>query len=360
MYELAVAGLTILFALGQDWLEPEEGRGTVHGRIRVQPSATKNLFQLQAAVDTYSGLDFEIRQESALDRWGKSLGLVREQQLGRSAFDRNCFLVSDEPAVRNALAGSPALLQQLTHLAESWLGGFNFHRLACRNGELRIELGRSGEQPPVQVMDAVQDQCERRLLALAQALPATGGRAARADWARRRTRWVRAFVYAVFAAGVLAWVYEGLSPTSQGDSHVLRAILKPAAVLLGLMLASTLVLLWRTSRVHTVLFEALIVGGFGALLACWMGARVVNERFDFAPYSERTMTVREHWETLTGNRRRVTHYHLRLDAAGDFPLEMEVSALESWRYENGERVRVRQHSGYLGDPWAEITGRAKK
>ena len=149
--------------------------GTAYGRIHVEERRnpkTGKVIQLWSRIDADPALDFELKRETWLDRLAKALRLSNEAQVGRPPFDRLCYVVSDDPAIRARLRAEPAFTERLRELVEI-RGDYHFHRLVCRNGRLRVDFKPAREDP--QLFDMVS-RLQTHLQGLAALAPSSPSR----------------------------------------------------------------------------------------------------------------------------------------------------------------------------------------
>lgn len=329
-------------------------------RVKLRLGKNRQLRAVVVALVAPASLDFECRRETGVDVFFKDLGLSTEFQIGDLAFDEDVYLVAEDPRMRDCLANDPALVHEIQVLMGGLLPGFEFKSLICRGGRLRVEFKAQ----------AGHDQAERlvkeamaHLSRIRQALPPDGlpGRKAVDPWFRRSVI-VLALSSGLAINGVVQLVrlntVDSLVTLEGGALPYLGAA--TGLVLFGLLVQLCLVLLRGSSRLHLVLVEVLLVGGFGSFSSGILLARDANMAIDAEP--PRTVLVHvvgreSHRKWLAGRRSRGTarrNYYLRYEGAElGAPFLRRVSHSEYLSAANGAPARAELHAGALGIPWVD-------
>jgi hypothetical protein len=136
------------------------------------------------------------------------------------------------------------------------------------------------------------------------------------------------------------------------DGQLWSLALPLAVAIVCALLFTTLLLLGRSARVHLVLGQVLLFGGFGAVGTAFTELRDFNMETDRGPPVMLSAAV-------VGKRishgRRSTSYYVELSDwnGGGRRQSVQVSNPQFHRFEAGMSVQVRQWPGALGVRWVE-------
>lgn len=328
--------------------------GTAYGRIHVEERRnpkTGTVLQLWSRIDADPALDFELKLESWLDRLAKFLRLSNEAQVGRPPFDRLCYVVSDDPAIRARLRADPALTERLRDLVEI-RGDYHFHRLVCRNGRLRVDFKPARKDPQ---LSGMLPRLQTHLQGLAELAPSSPSRHRARDPYLGRSLFLLALSGGLAVSGFVQAVRVALFnlPFCVDVAPLWAYALPVAAVLVLALLVAALLLLAGTSRAHLVMLELLLVGGFGAIAVAWTEVRDFNIEADRTVATELLTTVQAKHERR--GRRGRHSYHLVVTDwnGGRRTQDLRVSARLYARVRPGQSLAVLQHPGALGARWVE-------
>jgi hypothetical protein len=360
----------VLLAVGiARWRGRRHWDGDRRGDLRVAVSTRKDknsthprITRVRVGLQVRDVLAFECRAETAFDRFAVGLGLAQETELGRRAFDRAVYLLTDDPAVATWLRSRPALTTLLAQaFGEGGDAPLPVRGLACHGGLLWLEFG-----PPrggTFVEEVVVQYASRVLREIAEALPSTRPSASTGD----RGVWGAALVLGCSSAlGVTA-----LLQLFKGGLPGWPIVLDPAAAealgwkagvaLFAALLGLALWLVGRRARLPLVLLEVCTVGLFGALVCRHAGTREFNRLLDGsapqlreAVVSEASMTQRQ-VRRRRGRTRTVTDYHLAFETppGTQAPPRTEVDRATWSRFEQGQRVLLVEREGAFGIRWLE-------
>jgi hypothetical protein len=330
-----------------DW----SGERSGPGRFKRYTNKGK-LMLLRVGMETPSELDFELKRESWIDGLAKSLGISREPQVGSSRFDELVYVISDDTRLTALLRQDPQLLMRVQRLVGTGVNGFEFKRLVCRRGQLWVNL-----KPTASVANEYGEVqwALGELQALSDALPAL------APFKQRSLD--RRFLHAVLVLGisgglalngVLQLVRLSLThfPFTVDDGQLWSLALPLAVAIVCALLFTTLLLLGRSARVHLVLGQVLLFGGFGAIGTAFTELRDYNMEADPGPpVTLQAAVLGKH----ISHGRRSTSYYVELSDwnGGGRRQSVQVSSPEYRRFDYGMTVQVRQWPGALGVRWVE-------
>lgn len=314
---------------------------------------SEKIFRARLALPTRAAVDFECKRESAVDRFFKRVGLAAEQQIGSASFDDTVYLVSDDPRVRELLRAAPELADDVAFLfANEGYSGFRLTRLTCRAGRVWLDFKAEGEQ-----LDAfgLFDWALPSLKRICAALPDPLLRGERP----RDPMFLRSVLVLALSSGLaihggiqLFRMYLTTTPFTADTAQLRWLAVLAGLVVLGLLVALAFSLLGRSSRLHLVLLELLLVGSFGAITTCLAAIRDFNIEFDSSVATVRPAQV--HSRSTHRSRRGGRSYYLTVeDWNGGGERRIRVS---SGLYESatpGHTVGIRQHPGRLGIRWVD-------
>jgi hypothetical protein len=300
---------------------------------------------------TPSPLEFECKAESWLDRFFKWCGLSVELQLGHDAFDRAVYLVADNPAVLAVLRREPDLCDRLIELFRTPReAGFRVHRVVCRRGKFRVEFRQTSMGASEYVLFAKVAPLVRRMwAALPERLP--DGHSG-AD-----PLFLRSVIVLAFSTGLAIHggvhlyrllIFGGVSTLDLWP--LLTLGLAAGGILLALQLMLATALLARSSRLHLIMLELLLVGSFGALSTGVVEVRDINIDLDTSeatPHATQVLDLR-----TTRSRRGGTRRYAYVAAFGDEPpRKLRVGYDDYHALTVGEPATVYLRDGYLGIRW---------
>ena len=322
-------------------------RYSVHRR-KNGPATTK------LGVDTATTLDFECKPETWIDRFFKWTGLTVEQQLGVGEFDRAIYLVSDDPRVLQALGDDPRIAEILTaFFARRPHPDYRALRLVCRSGTLRLDLREASQLP------ARGPQMESEVLPLLQELAGRLPiRLLREDKARDRIA-LRTVLVLALSTGLAIngafhlfrlLMFSGATTLEPGA--LLAWTLPAGGVLFAVLVLATLVLLARSSRLHLVMLEVMVVGLFGAFATAFTKVRDANMALDQSAATTMEVKVADKF-TRKSRRSRRRYYLVMSDwpVAGDAKVRVDGQTYD--RFQVGDPAVLHLRQGWLDVAWLE-------
>lgn len=290
---------------------------------------------------------FWLHREGGFDRLLKGLGLADEMQTGDRKFDREVYVVSDNPAVALCLQENPALRRQIVATLES---GFDVihadgHALWMRSKK---------------VLEAKKPELDG-LFAMATAFKALKPRKD-PDSILFRVFVVEVLmaIMAGYGASVALDIYDD-DPTLVFPDVAIFDGLAVSAALFAATFGLTVLLLRRSSRARWVLAESLVVLLVSAL-ACGFGAiRDLNAAFDrsVAIDVERPVTGRRIVKGRKGKKRYYVSFPTATWKDEMLPTELKVSRSLYGDVEDGGTITFRIKEGSFGYPWYEDISASK-
>ncbi|WP_019627424.1 hypothetical protein [Thioalkalivibrio sp. AKL10] len=304
--------------------------------------------------------DIELRVKAR--RWWDypftAIGLSVACRTGSRSFDRAFYLVTDQRSICRALKGcATTQARMLRLLDECERQNVRFRHFRVRRQRIWVEVVSSRRRKAPSRM-ALARAFVPLLRDISEALEAE------IPVAVRGRREPFAWKAALFAGASSALLVGGLvllapimfSPLPAPASMVglLSLALPVAAIVIGSLMALTIVLLGRTSRTHLVLLELALAGYLGALMTSYGLLREANMAFDQAAPSQYVVEVQE--KTTRRSSRGGTRRYLRVDGWGG-PQPGSGVRVGSALYRSvreGDSLLLKEYPGRLGVPWIQM------
>ncbi|MBD8525287.1 hypothetical protein [Pseudomarimonas arenosa] len=336
-----------------------KGQSAEHEGVRYQYSISKHKGRVQLirlGLICQTGMHFQLKRESWLDRLFKSLGLSEEQQLNRLQFDENVYVVSDDRRLSYVLKQKSQLHEVLGRFFDGRvLQGFKIKKLWCRGERLWIEAAPASSMkecsPQPLAAEVVPVLRELAGLLASTAPPGSGAHDGFIVKALLLTA-----ISAALAINAAIQLLHTAIPKFPVVIDLAQLNATAAALGAGLLLAllgACVFLLGRTSRSHIVLIELLLVGGFGAFGSAFTSLRDYNIEFDRASPALVSATVADRYSRRCG--KRSTCYYVQLSGApllGD-KQRLKVDRSRFNDFMPGTEVMIKLHPGALGVRWIE-------
>lgn len=268
--------------------EPTADGGIRVGRFGKDPAKPDLIgFSIPAP----QGVEFDLRRETALDRWFYRLGVGRDTAIGGDV-DGIVHFACSSPSLVAALRADAklrVLLRQLVFAIDS--GGYKNLGVSCRDGRLELLFRRAGDADPARLQRVVAP----RLLAVQQALPAPdfGERLMPLPSDGERAAWMVALCHGLLLNAILQWArlfFTG-PPFILERGELFVGGLVAAVLLFVALLYATLRGLAASPRLTTVLFTAMFSGAVGCLVSGPVLVRDANISLDFSAPERISMTA---------------------------------------------------------------------
>jgi hypothetical protein len=305
-------------------------------------------------------LRFSLRREHGWDQFAKWIRLAREIQSGDAAFDRELYVIGEDPRLVDFLGGDHAFRAEALDL----LSRFDVHRIDCFEGTLSVTVTCRLKVEPQ------DDNTLREIQEFAATyLPALHRLAARLD-AFRSIPWDDAdhplprrharFNGMTLALGVVSLLT--LFALGFGDDELPRPLdttnaghwaLVPALMAATGFAAAAWHLLRGSSILHIAILELVVLGGSSVFAMAFVAASIYNVRADVSPATVDVVRIVDKTIVEQSGRPRITYHYLIFDAPSPLlgAARLDVSP---WVYrftEPGDCVELRRYPGALGDPW---------
>lgn len=306
-------------------------------------------------VKTYHGLSYDgplhmqFAREKGWDSFCKKLGLAVEQQTGDAAFDRDCYITCDQPALGEMLHRTPAARAAVQKLFQD-----DAARIFTDGRNLWAEFPTDSSDP---------DAALASLYAIRAGLQSI-------DPASQRSR-IDAFFWKALAVESLVWSIAcyGIPGFIEFTWHrntlyldswpIFRTGLIYASILFAGLFGVVVLLLRGSSRGPHIIAESFFVLLVGVPLSTVQVLSDININLDRSPPQIITPEVRGKYVHTTHGRHGTSYYyHLSLRPESDgllrevTDLEVEYPVYRAVQTPNG-RVCVLVHPGAAGFAWIE-------
>ncbi|WP_066265456.1 hypothetical protein [Hydrogenophaga palleronii] len=319
---------------------------------------------IQFGVDVPDFFRFELKRETAADRFFKWVGLSVEQQFGHDGFDSLVYVASNDQHLLNRVADSPALREAALKLFTRIAGGCPVRRVWCAHGQLVVQLRRPGlfsRKKDEHHLNLARTSALPFLEQMAKAL--RGSRQPDAPVGQRDPYLLPAVVLlsistalaingAVFLSRPLLFDNAFLVDTAP----LVRLTLWAGSLLLLGLLAAHVLLLARSARAHLFLLELLLVGSFGAYSTAASELREANIEWDVSAPTLREAPVLR--KSTSRSRRSGTSYHLHVRDWRDASVSRNIKVSRAF-YESinpGRTLVFEERAGYFDAAWARLVG----
>lgn len=316
--------------------------------------------RFMVGVDAPIGYDFTFKREAWFDRLCKFLGLSVEHQVGHADFDKLVYVVSNDGYLLDQISGSAPIIDAVVQL-------FALHRLDSRASEIRCLNGRLwvtfkvgrlfSADTDLHYLFGLQDTAaallDQVVRQLKQTPPAYKGM-------RRDPFILRAAAILALSTGMvvngLAHALRLMWTTAEftvDHAELWRLAAYGGVAVMVLMVCVALVTLGRSARTHLVLVELILVGSVGATLTAFFELRDLNMEWDHSAAQVFHPDILE--KSVSRSRKSGTHYYAYVrDWNGGYKShKVSVSSTFYNSVNVGDRLAVRQRSGYLGVRWVE-------
>ena len=314
---------------------------------------------MSVGLDRETGFRFRVLREHALHRALKRIGLAREWQGPDAAFNRACYVVSDDPEVERLL-GDPQVTGDLQALLTEWPASADYiperleirpHYVALICRKRRFKLRPQPHGLPA----AAIPRLERIAAAMHAHEPATDTSDRDPDRRRMFALVAPAMpLLLVGAARLMVDMYWASGPQLVTMAGLWKDLLLAVPALAGAWLLGACVVLKGSSRLPPALVEIGLVGTLGLALGGGVLAYLANVELDFGPRDiVRTAVVERRADR--GGRRAPDRYFLQVRSyrLDDEPVEVRVPRGLFRRAGTAQDLVLTVGRGALGYRWIE-------
>lgn len=316
-----------------------------------------NIVGFKIGIEAYGDYDFVLKRESRFDRWCKKLGVVIEHQVGTDEFDKEIYIISDDPQFCQALSSNIKILNDVLKLFRSGVADFCHLKEMRYNNEqlwLSYKVDPGFDEASIKWLAAT---VAPRLVLVAAALIKAGQEV---DKQRRDPFVIKAAIILAISTGLvingglqILWIRGGGPPITLDISALLWHSVLLGLTIVALLIAATFYIIGRSSRTHLVLIEIVLVGTFGAMATCFVELRDLNIDSDRSVPAMHVVTSVDKY--VSSGRRRSTSYYLYVEdwtkQQATIKLKVGYSIYNSISI--GDRVRIMERSGFFGYRWID-------
>lgn len=375
-----LGGVTLLVALAFQW------RIRWHSawdgeRIRIDGMAcrAKEIFLvprlftgLKVALDVPEHYRFELKHETALDRFFKWVGLSVERQFGASGFDPLVYVAADDAHLLDRFGASHALRTAAQHLFARRLTECRLRGVYCSSGKIWIDL---------RVTTIFFDKAEARaalergaslLLPELQIVASELHAQPPTEQAITRDRFLIPSVVFVSISSALA-IYGLLSlfrnafdeRFTLNTTQIWFIAFPLGTAILAVLVVSSQWVLARSARAHLVLLELLLVGSFGAYSTSYFAVRDINIDFDLSA-TQQVHAVIFIKSIEDGRSGRFGRRHSKIylfDYWWEDPKQLKRIRVHRQLYEGseeGDLLEFEKKAGFFGIPWVSLKGAKRR
>ncbi|HEX5057237.1 MAG TPA: hypothetical protein VFX02_12175 [Gammaproteobacteria bacterium] len=306
-----------------------------------------------------SGYNFSFKKETGSDRFFKQIGVCAEYQVGRDAFDKAIYIVSDDTFLCAQLSGNGKLTAEILKLFQD---GETFSReikeLRCVSGYLVATYKVRNDYTEHQIFTAAQD---------AVPILARIGNELQHVAAKPGGKWRDPFVIkaavilaissALAISGFMQLVRIGWTklPLTLDTGLLWRDSILAGGLIVAALIVATIMSIGRSARTHLVLIELLLFGAFGAVATSFSELRDINMELDTVSHTEYRVQL---YDKYVRKGRHGRSYYFSLENwTGVGTRNIQVSEGLYDQIRAGEKVIILQRPGYLGYRWVESIAR---
>lgn len=321
----------------------------------IQRNKARKPSRLRIGLSAADSLEFTLKRETWLDRLFKSVGLAGEFQVGREAFDKAIYIVSDDEGLCRRLALSRGLQSDVLALFATGMPGVRARKLRCLFGRIWMEFDVDGsfkeESAHLVARDTVPALSRLSDLTAKVAADRSVAEDENRDPFVLRAILILSVSTALAVNGLIQFMRVLLAPLPfiVDDARLAGLTLFAGLILLALLVSAAVNFLGRSARAHMVLIEVLLVGGFGCFASAGTALRDFNVEWDAAvPAHHEVRVLGMHVTRGKG----ASHY-LRVQDWKRPPatLDIKVGAAFYGSVKPGELISVFESPGALGMAW---------
>jgi len=371
-----LGGVTLLVALAFQWRirwhNAWDGESTHIGGMACH---AKEVFLirhwmtgLKVSIDAPEHYRFELKHETALDRFFKWVGLSVERQFGASGFDPLVYVAADDTHLLDRFAASHALRTAAQHLFARRLTECRLRGVYCSRGTIWIDL---------RVTTIFFDKAEARaalergaslLLPELQVVASELHAQPPAEQAITRDRFLIPSVVflsissALAIYGLLSLFWNAFDERFTLNATQIWVIAFPlGTAILAVLVVSSQWILARSARAHLVLLELLLVGTFGAYSSSYSVVRDINMDFDrsAAQQVHAVIFIKSVEDGRSGRFGRRGGKSYFFDYWWEDPKQLNRIRVHRQLYEGseeGDLLEFEKKAGFFGIPWASLKG----
>ncbi|SDO50394.1 hypothetical protein SAMN04487957_10756 [Halomonas shengliensis] len=241
--------------------------------------------RLELGIPGVKALDLTLKRERWWDRLFRRLGVIVECQTGRPDLDSRLHILSDSSAACRMLKTQPELLDRFEQVLQRCRRrAVGFRALHLRQRRIWVQLDPQGAGPHDAHIQLLFSELVPLLDEIRQALEtymATASPQALKDRSAGRAAIFLGTSSALIFGGTAAIIAMAMTHHGNIDQGVISGhAWQVAWAVIATLLAAALLVLRRSSRLHLVALELLLVGLPGATLLAGAGLNYANAAWD--------------------------------------------------------------------------------
>ncbi len=333
---------------------PASTQGIKYTHQTVYNKHKVSYMQLGCITNSNSKIDFSIKPETKLDKLFKLIGISVEHQVGKDAFDKAIYIISDHSTICNVLSKSNALQNEILGLIDACKKHeLKFHGMHIHNQRIWVKVSPLSKKniPNIQV---IAKDIIPQLTLISDLLLAS---LSHVESSMRDPFYFRAGLFLAVSTGMA--VMGGLhiftlvmlkEPFILEVNKLFTMSLVLGSLIIGILTLMMIAFLGRSARTHLVLIELMTIGYFGAISSTLTLARDINIEWDSS--SPKKYVVQVHNKTISRGRRSTTYYvHVDDWTGRKHQKRISISGSKYRSFNIGDKLEIDQHDGYLGIKW---------
>lgn len=314
--------------------------------------------QIKIGLLCNSNFKFELKKESLIDRFFKTLHLSKEQQTNNHDFDEMIYIVSDDHRLTNILKFNEEVQNTIygAFVREAVIG-YTVEKIACNNSLVWVDI-KVGKRKSTIEPEEIKTIARAVIPCLTTLIQSLRNMTSNIDHQYDRTIYPAAILTGISVGLLSSSFLEYISLASHFPVTLKITELFKTSILIGMAATISLGMVWfatlaGTSRAHSVFMNIVFAGLIGAVGNAFFMVRNYNIEFDKHNPIMRTATVIEKYTKKCGRKNRSTCYYLKVDAISPY-FNYYAFKVPHTLYDNfteTDQATVVMHMGALGYPW---------
>lgn len=314
------------------------------------------LVGFKIGIEAYGDYDFALRRETWFDRWCKRVGIASEHQVGSDEFDREIYVISDDPQFCQVLSSKSEMRDHVMLLFRSGASKF------CELKEIRYNQEKLWLDYKVkdgfrrETIQKFAEEYSPRLVLMAAELVKAGQEVKKQ---RRDPFLIKSILLLSISSGMLIngflqFMRINLSelPLTLEVGELIGHAIGLGLVIVALLIVATIYLLGRSSRTHLVLLEIILAGSLGAFVTSAAELRDLNMELDRGEAAHHV--VKALGKHISKGRKSTSYYlHVEDWTGRERSLRLSVGSGLYGRVAVGDAIEIVEKPGYFGYRWME-------
>lgn len=322
--------------------------------VRDHQHIIKNI---KLGVKTDANFKFELRHETATDKFFKNVGLSKEQQIGCDYFDQYLYIISDDPRLKAILKYKNEARDAMYSLFINAIEDiYRIQKIECNGSYVLIEIEPEIKEKNIAV-EKIKELAELtipQLQILHQSLKNMSGD-------RRRV-----YDYKIFPASLLTGISVG-SLSGAIQNYMFDDTVFPALINMGLLKDATfygitftclLLMIWfrtliGTSRAHLVFMHIIFAGSIGSVGSIFFQLKHYNVEFDKNHPAISAAHVVEKFSERCELLYKETCYYVKVDSKSPYLAKHKFKIPYAFykTIKKNDHVDITVHAGALQHAW---------